>query len=160
MEILPAESTFPVLTVRAHRHVCAVTLSHVTEVMRLLPVEPLDGAPAFVSGLTIIRGKATPVVDLNRLLGDVAMEPVKPTALTRLVTLQIGGRAIALLVDAVLTTRTLVRTEFTALPPLWQGPHSPAVAALGALDRELFLVLETTRLLPDDQGRFNGEGAA
>ncbi len=115
--------------------------------MRPLPVEPLAGAPAGVLGVTIVRGRVTPVVDLETLLGDGT---TRRTGSARFVTLRIGDRAVALLVEAVRSIRTLARTELESLPPLWQGSHPPAVAALGAVDRELLFVLEATRLLPDD----------
>ena len=68
----PTESSLPVLAMRAGDRVCAVPLAHVSEVMRPLPIEPLAGAPPFVPGLAIVRGKATPVVDLTAVLADGA----------------------------------------------------------------------------------------
>lgn len=147
----------PVLTLRVSRCVCAVPLAHVAEVMRPLPVEPLAGAPAGVLGMAVIRGKATPVIDLSVLLGDRA---AAATASARFVTIRAGQRAIALLVDAVLAIRTLARAELEALPPLWETSHPSAVSALGTLDRELLIVLEATHLLPEDWHHAGEEGAA
>jgi chemotaxis signal transduction protein len=110
-----------------------------------------------VSGLAIIRGRAIPVVDLETLLHDGTTARANSA---RFVTFRVGGRSIALLVEAVLSVRALAISQFDALPPLWQGPHSPAVAALGALDRELFIVLEATRLLPDEWGNGGGKEGA
>jgi purine-binding chemotaxis protein CheW len=146
MTTLPSVSGSSVLALRTSRCTCAVPLAFVTEVMRPLPVEPLAGAPVGVCGLAIIRGRATPVVDLEILLGSGT---TTPTNETRFVTLRVDNRPIALLVGTVLTTRTLDRTELESLPMLWQGAHPPAVAALGALDSALLIVLEAARLLPD-----------
>lgn len=150
----PAPST-PVLTLRLGHCTCAVPLSYITEVMRPLPVEPLAGAPAGVTGVAVVRGRVTPVVDLEILLGNCSA-PKKDSA--RFVTLHIGNRAVALLVEAVQAIRTLAWTELESLPPLWQGSHPPAVVALGAVDRELLIVLEATRLLPDDWRPAGSEG--
>lgn len=152
----PAPST-PVLTLRLGHCACAVPLSYITEVMRPLPVEPLAGAPAGVIGVAVIRGRATPVVDLEALLIDGI---TTRTNSARFVTLRIGDRAVALLVEAVRSIRTLACGELESLPPLWQGSHPPAVSALGAVDRELLIVLEATRLLPDDWRPAAGEGGA
>jgi purine-binding chemotaxis protein CheW len=124
----------------------AVPVTHVREIMRALPVAPLAGAPRFVAGLAIIRGSPTPVIDLRALLTDTAATP--PPEGARFVALRAGGRAVALSVEAVLPLRTLDQVQLDALPPLWQGESPPAAAALGALDRDLLIVLETTRLLP------------
>lgn len=146
------------LAVRTSHHLCALPLAHVGEVMRPLPIGPLAGAPAGVRGLAVIRGRPTPVLDLDRLLADGAAPASEPQ---RYVTLKVGERNVALAVLAVLTVRTLANFSFDALPPLWRGTMPPAVAALGALDRELFLVLEAARLLPADAGaRSMPEGGA
>lgn len=143
-----AESIHSVLPLRAGSSVVAVPIQHVREIMRALPVEPLAGAPRFVAGLAIIRGRPTPVIDLHALLTDTAVTPM--TEGRRFVALRAGGRSVALSVDAVLPLRTLDHAQLDALPPLWQGEQPPAAAALGALDRDLLIVLETTRLLPPD----------
>lgn len=153
-----AVSSLPMLVMRADSRVVAVPIQHVTELMRPLPVEPLAGAPPFVLGLAIIRGTATPVIDLAALLADGAATAPQNTG--RFVTLRVGHRSVALSVEAVLAIRALPRAELESLPPLWQGPHAPAVAVLGALDRELLIVLETTRLLPDDWHQSASTGAA
>ncbi|MBI2518515.1 MAG: chemotaxis protein CheW [Opitutae bacterium] len=134
-------------------------LACVEEVMRPLPMESLAGASAAVRGLTIIRGRPTPVVDLDFLLSDEKTQTPEPT---RFITLKLGSRTVALGVQAVLAVRTLADAAFEALPPLWRGAHPPAVASLGALDNKLFLVLEAARLLPDEpEGiREPGGGAA
>lgn len=129
---------------------CAVPLAHAGEVMRPLPVEPLAGAPAGVLGLAVIRGRATPVVDLGALFNDGRAGA--PADSARYVMLRAGDRLVAILVEAVAGIRTVDLARFEALPPLWQGPRPPAIAALGTLDRELLLVLEATRLLPADIG--------
>ena len=137
-----------VLTLRAGDRHCAVPLVHVAEVMRPLPIEPLAGAPPFVRGLAIVRGSATPVIDLAALLNEEASTAPGDTA--RFVALRVGERGIVLHVSAVLAIRALASAELEALPALWRGPHPPAVVALAARDRELLMVLEAARLLPDD----------
>jgi chemotaxis signal transduction protein len=62
-------------------------------------------------------------------------------------------------VEAVLGIRTLEPAQLAALPPLWQGADAPAVTALATLDRELLLVLEAARLLPDDGSIYQREGS-
>lgn len=140
------ESSLAVLPVRAGSSIVAVPVPQVGEIMRALPVEPLAGAPSFVAGLAIIRGSPTPVIHLHALLTDGIA--TTPPAGARFVTLRVAERRVALWVDAVLPIRTLDQVQLGALPPLWQGERPLAAAALGALDRDLLIVLETTRLLP------------
>lgn len=151
-----AESTLPVLTMRAGPWLCAVPIAHTAEVMRPLPIEALAGAPAFVLGLAVVRGQPTPVIDLAALLGGGAAAPA--AAASRFVTLRTGTRGVALQVEAVLAICALDRAQLEALPPLWHGADVSVVAMLGMLDRELLVVLETARLLPEDGGDLPGKG--
>lgn len=132
------------LICRVGSRLCGIPLEHVRETMRPLPVEPLGRAPAFVDGLSLIRGRPTPVIDAPRLLGAATTQKARG----RYVTLRVGERCAALAVDAVLGVRQVDLAELDELPVLMRE-HNELVAALGALDHELFLVLERARLVPE-----------
>jgi purine-binding chemotaxis protein CheW len=121
---------------------CALPLRDVIETLRPLPIEPLAGAPAYVCGLSILRGSPVPVVDLGLLLG------VEQVRATRLVALRVGARSAALAVGEVLGVRPLAGGS--ALPPLLQQAGHGAIETLGSLDQELLLVLQGARLVPED----------
>ena len=131
------------LVCRVATRVCALPLDVVIEIMRPLPVEPLAGAPGFITGLAIIRGEPMPVVDAARLLGAEAAAP------SRFVTLRIGARQVALAVDAVLGVRLVAAERRSALTSLLGAVAGDAVAAIGTLDAQLLVVLEAARLVPD-----------
>jgi purine-binding chemotaxis protein CheW len=122
---------------------CALRLVDVRETMRPLPAVPVAGAPAFVLGAAVIRGAPTPVVDLAALLGDRA------GGITRFVTVDAGGRRVALAVDAVRGIEEIDRAALAELPPLLAG-FGDAVIALGAVDGALLALLESAALLPPE----------
>jgi purine-binding chemotaxis protein CheW len=125
--------------------ICAVPLAQVIEIMRPLPIESLSSVPTFVSGLAIIRGIPTPVVDLAAVLGT------PNEAAERFVTMRVGDRQVALSVDAVLGVRDLdaIMTR-QKLPPLLQRASKDFVETLGTLDEQLLMVLRTGWELPDE----------
>ncbi|HEY2744390.1 MAG TPA: chemotaxis protein CheW, partial [Polyangia bacterium] len=88
------------IVARVGARLCAVPLTHARETMRMLPIEPLAGAPPFVLGLAIIRGQAVPVIDLGALIGGGG-------APARLITLNVGERSVAIAVDAVVGVQRL-----------------------------------------------------
>ncbi len=133
------------LICRVGTRLCGIPLEHVLETMRPLPVAPLPQLPAFVDGLSLIRGRPTPVLDARRLLGQGA----GLAACERYVTLRLGARSAALAVDAVLGVRQLELSRLGELPPLLREPGNDLVLALSTLDRELLVVLEHSRLLPE-----------
>ena len=132
------------LICRVGSRLCGIPLEHVVETMRPLPVEPLGHAPAFVDGLSLIRGRPTPVLDAQRLLGAATEQKARD----RYVTLRLGQRYAALAVDSVLGVRQIDLAELGELPALLRE-NNEIIAALGALDHELFLVLERARLVPE-----------
>jgi purine-binding chemotaxis protein CheW len=136
------------LTCRVGRKVCALPLEQVLETMRPLPVEALPGVPAFVRGLSLIRGWPTPVIDARTLLGSDDQ-----VAARRYVTLRFASherRVAALAVDAVLDVVQLAPSSLGELPELLRAAQGELVTALGSLDRELLVVLQHGRLVPDE----------
>jgi purine-binding chemotaxis protein CheW len=122
---------------------CALPLDHVIEIMRMLPIERVAAAPAFILGLSIIRGRPLPVVDLGMLLGETAGDPA------RLVAVTLGGRPVALAVDAVSGVRSIDPARLSDLPPLLRDAASEAVIAIGTLDAELLFLLQAGRLVSE-----------
>jgi purine-binding chemotaxis protein CheW len=128
---------------RVGARLCALPLEQVVETMRPLPAVPIAGAPAFVRGVSLIRGDSVPVVDAATLVGEPESQP------TRFVTVAVDHRRIALAVDAVLGVRTLPAGTLHDLPPLLHHAETELVTALGELDAELLLVLQCAHLVPE-----------
>ncbi len=132
------------LLCRVHAYWCALPLRHVVETMRPLPTSPIAGAPSFVAGVAIIRGAPVPVVALSRLLGATGAEP------RRFVCVRTERGVVALAVDDVRGVRSLAGQSLRALPSLLQHAEPHMVTAVGTLDAELLLVIQTARAVPDE----------
>ena len=132
------------LLIRAGDRCCALNLLHVVEIMRPLPVDAVAHMPAFVRGLSIIRGAPTPVVSLASLVADSGEPP------TRFVVVRAGERQVALAVDAVLGVFPLDPATLRALPPLLRQADSDALQAVAALDGQLLLLLNSGNIVPDE----------
>lgn len=135
------------LVCRVGAKLCALPLGCLRETMRPLPVEPLAQTADFVTGLAVIRGLATPVLDARKLLGSPS-----DLAPGRYVTLDLGAqgsRVVALAVDAVVGVRDVPSALLGELPSLARDSERGVVSAVATLDRELLLVLEQARLVPD-----------
>jgi purine-binding chemotaxis protein CheW len=130
------------LACRVSSHVCALPLTGIIETMRPLPIEAFPRAPSFVSGLAVIRGAPTPVVDMRALMGEAA------GSVGRLVAVKIKERVVALAVDAVIGVHHLSTTRATALPPLLKNVAGDAVSAVSVRDAELLLFFESARIFP------------
>ena len=133
------------LICRSGPRTLAVALQHVLETMRPLPRDELPGGPAFVSGVSLIRGALVPVVDAAALFGNSGV------AAGRWVMLELAGkRQVALAVEEVVGVRDLAPEALADVPPLLQDAAPGLVAALAVLDDGLLLVLQTALLVPQD----------
>ncbi|MCE9582140.1 MAG: chemotaxis protein CheW [Planctomycetes bacterium] len=132
----------PFVLVELDNLVFALPISNVLEVLRPLPVEPVPGAPTVVSGLSIIRGEPTPVVNLRRLVGAPPAPP------SRFLVVRAGPRRVALEVDAIRGVERIGREMLEAAPPLVSRAVAEALEAVSSLDGRLLLVLNAARLVP------------
>jgi purine-binding chemotaxis protein CheW len=138
----PTGDTMAVLVCRVHALHCAIPAAWVTEVMRGLATNPFSGMPACMLGLAIIRGVPAPVVDAGTLLSGANSTGAY------FVTIDVGGRTIALAVDQLIGLRRIAEDAFEPLPSLLKNGADDAVAAIRARDGELLLLLDAARLVP------------
>lgn len=131
------------LLVRAGGQLCALPLEHVDETMRPQPVHAIAGAPHFVRGIAVIRGVPVPVVDVASALGAEESQP------TRFVTLRTADRRVAFAVDDVVGVRAIDEKSVSDLPPLLARASVRVVSAIGTLDTDLLMVIQTVRLVPE-----------
>jgi purine-binding chemotaxis protein CheW len=144
---MPGQGSRCFLMVRARAWMCALPLEDVEETMRPLPLTPVSSAPAFVRGVSLVRGQSAPVVDLAVLLGG---ERGEPGTSARFVSLRVAGGRLALEVDAVLGLRWLDADLLDEVPPLLRATAQGHLDYLGALDGQLMAVLDAAHLVPED----------
>jgi purine-binding chemotaxis protein CheW len=132
------------LVFRAGEHLCALGVESVIEIMRPLPVEALAGAASFVAGVSVIRGRPLPVVEVARLVGGES-DPV-----TRFVVAADGRHPVALAVQSVLGVREFDPRARQDFPPLLRSTRADAVRAVDVVDAEPLLVLDSARIVPDE----------
>jgi purine-binding chemotaxis protein CheW len=136
------------ILVRTGSVICALPAASVVETMRPLPLTPFAGQPPFVRGISVIRGAATPVVDLGALVSGDHAAPV-----ARFVTVRTGERSVALAVEAVLGLTQLDTSAMDHLPRLLRRVGEATVSTLGTLDGSLLAVLDAARLVPEEVWR-------
>lgn len=133
------------LVFRAGPLLCALSLDEVIEIMRPLDTRPLAGIPAFVSGVTIMRGVPTPVVHVGALLAGEEHPP------ERFVAVRTERGPVAFATGAVLAVRPVAADgPASRHPELLGGAVGTLVAGVGTLDGEPLLVLQSMRVVPDD----------
>ena len=127
----------------------ALPLGEVRETLRPLPITVVEAAPAFVLGMSIIRGLATVVIDGGLLLARDATTAFSAQPGSRFITLRVPERPVALAVDAVVGIKDVSPTALQALPPLAGATDYGPFEQVARLDSDLWMVLRAGRLVPD-----------
>ena len=131
------------LVLRAGPLLCALPLDEIIETMRPLAIEPLAGTPAFVRGISVVRGVPCPVIDLARLLGG------HDAPLSRFVAVRTDRGPVAFATGEVLGIRpadTATTPQGAALPA---GAATALVAAVRTFERQPLFVLQPMRVAAD-----------
>ncbi|HEX9563998.1 MAG TPA: chemotaxis protein CheW [Gemmatimonadaceae bacterium] len=119
---------------------CGLDAEHVREIVGLLPVTRLPGAPPHVKGVVNLRGQLLTVVDLRqRLAGEPMTNPDGSTLVV-----QAEERLLGVLVNDV---RDVTLIDVVPSDQASVADAAGLVAGLGRLDDEVVLVIDVPELV-------------
>jgi purine-binding chemotaxis protein CheW len=116
----------------------------VEEVLRVTVITRLPYAPAPVRGITQLRGRVLPVVDLRVRLGQPATV-VGPAS--RIVVVTARGRTLGLLVDGARQVVKLLPSALEAPPPEVMSERSGFITAVCRREGALIILLDVDEVL-------------
>jgi purine-binding chemotaxis protein CheW len=122
-------------------------VADIREVMRVGPITRVPQAPFSVVGVTDLRGRVIPVVDLRARFG---FDPVEVDEQSRIIVLDAEGRLIGLLVDGVDRVTRIMPSQKTD-PETTDDDQLDAVVALYSWKDEQLRLLEVGKLLAIDE---------
>ena len=121
----------------------AVEIARVREIANPLGVVPLPHAPTAVVGVADFRGEVIPVVDMRTRFG-LAVAVV--TRRTKWIVVDVSGRHVALVVDAVTEVFGTGGAGLRPAPSLGGGDDARGIEGVATHGLGMVFVLETTRL--------------
>lgn len=117
-------------------------LSVVAEVLPMVAITPVTGAPEWLPGAINLRGQTLPVADLRRRIGLPSLGADIHAAIV--VTKPQGGDPIGFIVDRVLEVAEIPGDAVDAVGP-WGGEEHP-VEAFVRIGERMILILDVERL--------------
>jgi purine-binding chemotaxis protein CheW len=121
-----------------------VEIERVQEIIRMQAITRVPNGPAGVEGVTNLRGRVIPVLDLRQRFA-LAQSP--STRQSRIVVAELGEHAVGLVVDGV---SEVLRVPADAVGPpsaLVTGTDSLYLRGVAKIDERLVLLLDLARLL-------------
>ncbi len=122
----------------------ALPIDCVREILRIETISPVPQAPDHIRGVTNVRGRVVPVVEISTRLGG---EPVEITAQSCIVAVEYEGRVLGLLVERASSVVTLSEDAIESPPEEVLGDSADYVTSVGKHDGRIIILLELERLL-------------
>ena len=125
-----------------------VEISRVQEIIRMQPITRIPNGPAFIEGVTNLRGRVIPVLDLRKRFG---LAQSAPTRRSRIVVGELGAHTVGLMVDGV--SEVLRVSDEAVEPPstLVTTSDSAFLRGVAKLGERLILLLDLSRILSRDE---------
>lgn len=125
-----------------------VEIGRVQEIIRMQSITAVPNGPAFIEGLTNLRGRVIPVMDLRKRFGLNA----SPTdGHHRIVVAEMGPHTVGLMVDSV---SEVMRVPADAIEPpstVVMTVESSYLRGVAKLGERLILLLDLGRILTDHE---------
>lgn len=121
-----------------------VDILKVQEINRMLEVTRVPNAPTYVEGVINLRGKVIPVVDLRKRLGMDRKEHDKHT---RIIVMELNGRVVGFVVDAVSEVLRIPRSVTEPPPAVAATESTDYITAVGKLEDRLLTLLDLEKVL-------------
>jgi purine-binding chemotaxis protein CheW len=108
----------------------------------------VPGTSGHVAGLIQVRGRVLPVIDLRARFG---LERHDPTADARVIVVQQGSRAVALLADSAREVVRIDPAQFHTAPQMMTDAGQGFVKSLARVGERLVMLLDLPRVLGEER---------
>lgn len=126
-----------------------IEIATVDGIIKMQEVVSVPHAPAFVEGVTNLRGSVLPVIDLRKRFG---MPPSEATNDTRIVVVNIEGtRKVGMIVDAVTEVLTIPEDSIEPTPPIVSTIDSSFIIGIAKVDDRLVILLDLASVLNEKE---------
>ena len=122
-----------------------VDIMAVREIRGWTPATPLPRTPGYMKGVINLRGAVLPIVDLS---GRFGLGETEPSARHVIMVVQIGGRTVGLLVDAVSDILQLTDDQVQPTPDVAADEVKAFVKGIFAIDGRMISLIALDRILP------------
>jgi purine-binding chemotaxis protein CheW len=140
------------VTLGIDREVFAVPVATVLEILAMRQVFRIPEAPAHLSGIIDVRGRAVPVIDLRTKLG---LKAAAETETTRILVLEVpvGERrlVLGLIADRVFEVASLGTSQIEPPPDIGIKWRSDYIAGVGRNGDSFVIILNLAQLFATDE---------
>jgi purine-binding chemotaxis protein CheW len=125
-----------------------IEITKIQEIILMGEITRVPQTPPYVKGLINLRSNVIPIVDLRLRFG---MPEEAVTDETRIMVVNVMGRTIGLIVDAVSEVLRVSQEQISPPPPTVVGLSREYLVGLAKLERRLLILLDIDKILSQEQ---------
>ena len=122
----------------------AMFITHVNEIIRLQKITPVPRAPEFVEGVTNLRGRVIPVIDLRKRFG---LSPRQDGRFARIIVVDHEGKLMGMMVDGVDEVLTVPLSAIEPPDEMVVSVDSQFLAGIVRIGDRLIILLDQEQVL-------------
>ena len=142
------------LTFLIDKELYGIDISYVTEIVGIQEITVMPNMPDYMKGIINLRGIIVPLMDIRLRF---SMEPKEYDDRTCVVVVDFEGMSIGLIVDSVSEVIDLAAESIVELPQNSMGLSNRYIKNIGKLDSDVILLVDSEKLLTEDEFEAVGE---
>lgn len=136
-----------VVIFRLAEELYAIDIQSVQEIVRMQAITPVPGVDVWVEGITNLRGRVVPVIDLRRRCGITA---TAAGAESRIVVVNAEHGTLGLIVDAVVEVLRIPEAQIEQPGAIVAAPGKGYLRGIAKLDDRLVSLMDLEGVLPGE----------
>jgi purine-binding chemotaxis protein CheW len=125
-----------------------VDILKVREIVRYQQIARVPQTSDFIAGVINLRGNIIPVIDLRKKVG---LPNLEKDGRTRIIVFYVGEKLVGMIVDQVDRVIRLRQDQIEPPPDIGLGKIQEFVSGVGKVEKGLFILLNTEKLLTDEE---------
>ncbi len=125
-----------------------VDIAAVESIIKMQAITVVPRAPAFVEGVTNLRGSVLPVIDLRKRFG---LAHSHDNAECLIVVVEMSGAAVGLVVDGVSEVLSVTPDEIEPPSPIVTTVDSAFIRGIAKADERLVILLDLGKVLSQSE---------
>lgn len=127
-----------------------IAIDFVVDIIQVQPITRVPNCPDFIKGITNLRGKVIPIVDLRIRFGKGTKDYNERTCI---IVLEDDGSSVGMIVDSVSVVLDLEDEQISPPPSFSQGIETKFISGVGkGGDGDVTLILDCKTVLDDIRG--------